>query len=172
MLPTKFRFNWLGSFRGEDFYIPTNQKQELPVVAMIVNRLGRNEQSSWNLVGSIYGRSSLKSAHFVMIHYQTWPSTGNSCFWFTNFKKSPPLKPLGQINRNMTGSIYGMSSMKIAQVSVHLTDGFQRRGLKCEKLTDDRQQTTDNKRCQKSTLPLARWAKKNIKMWIPTSCNV
>jgi hypothetical protein len=28
---------------------------------------------NWNLVGSIYGRSSLKSAHFVMIHYQAWP---------------------------------------------------------------------------------------------------
>jgi hypothetical protein len=30
-------------------------------------------QMNWNLVGSIYGRSSLKSAHFVIIHYQTWP---------------------------------------------------------------------------------------------------
>jgi hypothetical protein len=28
------------------------------------------------------------------------------------------------------------------QVSVHLAEGFQRRRLKCEKLTDDRQQTT------------------------------
>ena len=43
-------------------------------------------QMNWNLVGSIYGRSSLKSAHFVMIHYQTWPSTGKSCFWLANFK--------------------------------------------------------------------------------------
>ena len=31
------------------------------------------------------------------------------------------------------------------QVSVHLADGFQRRRLKCEKLRDDRQQTTDAK---------------------------
>jgi hypothetical protein len=37
---------------------------------------------NWNLVRSIYGRSSLKSAHFVMIHYQTWPSTGNSCAFY------------------------------------------------------------------------------------------
>jgi hypothetical protein len=66
---------------------------------------------NWNLVESIYGRSSLKSAHFVMIHYQTWPSTCNSCFWLANFFKSPPLKPLGQINRNIAGSIYGMTSM-------------------------------------------------------------
>jgi hypothetical protein len=42
-------------------------------------------------------------------------TTGNSCFWLANFKKSPPLKPLGQINLNLVGSIYGMSSMKIAQ---------------------------------------------------------
>jgi hypothetical protein len=28
---------------------------------------------NWNLVGSIYGRSYLTNAHFVMIHYQTWP---------------------------------------------------------------------------------------------------
>jgi hypothetical protein len=44
MLPTKFRFIWLGSFRGEDSLVSTNQKEELPVVAMFVNRSGRNEQ--------------------------------------------------------------------------------------------------------------------------------
>jgi hypothetical protein len=43
------------------------------------------------------------------------------------------------------------------QVSVHLAKGFQRRRLKCEKLTDARQ-TTDAKWWQKLTLPLARWA--------------
>ena len=32
------------------------------------------------------------------------------------------------------------------QVSVHLAKRFQRRRLKCEKLTDDRQQTTENGR--------------------------
>jgi hypothetical protein len=40
-------------------------------------------------------------------------ATGNSCFWLADFLKSP-LKPLGQMNRNLVGSIYGMSSMKIA----------------------------------------------------------
>jgi hypothetical protein len=30
-----------------------------------------------------------------------------------NLKKFPPLKPLGQINQNLVGSIYGMSSMTI-----------------------------------------------------------
>ena len=44
MLPTKFRFIWLSGFR-EDFKKQTNQKQELPVVAMFVNGSGQNEQS-------------------------------------------------------------------------------------------------------------------------------
>jgi hypothetical protein len=42
------------------------------------------------------------------------------------------------------------------QVSVHLAEGFQRRRLKCEKLTDDRRRATDAKLWQKLTLPLAR----------------
>jgi len=49
------------------------------------------------------------------------------------------------------------------QVSVHLAEGFQRRRLKCQKLTDDGRQTTDAKWWQKLTLPLARWAKNKTK---------
>jgi hypothetical protein len=45
MLPTKFWFIWLSGFRGEDFFKSANQKQELPVVAMFVNRSGQNVQS-------------------------------------------------------------------------------------------------------------------------------
>ena len=38
MLPTKFWFIWPSGFRGEDFFIKlTNQKQELPMMAMFVN---------------------------------------------------------------------------------------------------------------------------------------
>jgi hypothetical protein len=45
MLPTKFQFIWQSTFRGEEFKKSTNQKQELPVVAMFVNGSGQNEQS-------------------------------------------------------------------------------------------------------------------------------
>ena len=38
---------------------------------------------------------------------------GNSCFWLADFLKSCPLKLLGQMNWNLVGSIYIMSSMKI-----------------------------------------------------------
>jgi hypothetical protein len=41
MLPTKFRFIWPSGFREEDFFKSSNQKQELPVVAMFVNGSGR-----------------------------------------------------------------------------------------------------------------------------------
>ena len=45
MLPTKFRFIWPSVFREDFFQKSTNQKQELPVVAMFVNGSARNEQS-------------------------------------------------------------------------------------------------------------------------------
>jgi len=44
MLPSKFRFIWQSSFRG-DFFKSTNQKQELPVADMFVSGSGRNVQS-------------------------------------------------------------------------------------------------------------------------------
>jgi hypothetical protein len=45
MLPTKFRFIWPSSFRGEDLKKSANQKQESLMAAMFVNGSGRNEQS-------------------------------------------------------------------------------------------------------------------------------
>ena len=39
---------------------------------------------------------------------------GNSCFWLADVFKSSLLKLLGQMNRNLIGSIYGRSSIKIA----------------------------------------------------------
>ena len=45
MLPTKFRFIWPSGFRWEDSKKLANQKQELPVAAMLVNGSGQNLQS-------------------------------------------------------------------------------------------------------------------------------
>jgi hypothetical protein len=42
MLPTKFRFIWPSGFRGEDLKKSPNQKQELPVAAMVVNGSEQN----------------------------------------------------------------------------------------------------------------------------------
>jgi len=46
MLPTKFRFIWPSGFRGEDLKKSAIQKQELPMMAMLVNGSGQNEQFS------------------------------------------------------------------------------------------------------------------------------
>ena len=44
----------------------------------------------------------------------------NSCFWLADFLKSSPLKPLGQMNHNLVGSIIGRSSIRIAHfVPIH-----------------------------------------------------
>jgi hypothetical protein len=73
MLSTKFRFISPSGFR-EDFFKSAKQKQELPMVAMFVNRSELNEplkllgQMNRNLVGSIYIMSSIKIAHVVPIH--------------------------------------------------------------------------------------------------------
>ena len=69
-------------------------------------------QMNRNLVGSIYGRSSVKIAHFVPIRWQIWPSKATLVSdWLIFFNSS--LKPLSQINWNLEGSIYGRSSINI-----------------------------------------------------------
>jgi hypothetical protein len=50
------------------------------------------------------------------------------------------------MDRNKMSNLYREPSIDASyQVSVHLAKGFQRRRLKCEKLTDDKQRTTDAK---------------------------
>ena len=48
-----------------------------------------------NLVGSIYGRSSIKIAHSIPYPLTNMATTGDSCFWLVYFYKSSPLKPHG-----------------------------------------------------------------------------
>jgi hypothetical protein len=69
-----------------------------------------------NLVGSIYGRSSIKNAHFILIHLQTWPPQTILVSDFLISKQISSLKPLGQMNRNLVGSNLGRSSIKIANL--------------------------------------------------------
>ena len=53
------------------------------------------------------GRSSIKIAHFVPVRSQTWPPQAIVVSdWLISKKKSSPLKPLGQMNRNLVGSTY------------------------------------------------------------------
>jgi hypothetical protein len=69
-----------------------------------------------NLIGSIYGRSSIKIAHFVLIRLQTWPPQAILVSDWLISKKPSPLKLLGQMNRNLVGSILGRFSINIAHL--------------------------------------------------------
>ena len=61
-----------------------------------------------------------KDFSFCPDPFTNMAATGNSCFWLANFKKSSSLKLLSQMNRNLVGSIYGRSSIKIAHfVPIH-----------------------------------------------------
>jgi hypothetical protein len=96
MLPTKFRFIWQSDFRIEDF--------------LEINH------SETRIFCNIYGRSSIKVAHFVPIRLQTLPPQVILVSDWLISKKSSPLKLLGQMNRNLVGSIYGRSSINIAHL--------------------------------------------------------
>ena len=64
-------------------------------------------QQTWlPLVGSIYGMSSMKIAHFVPIGQQTWPPHAILVSDWSMSKISSPLKLLSHMNRNLVGSIY------------------------------------------------------------------
>jgi hypothetical protein len=69
-------------------------------------------QMNKNYIWSIYGMSSRKIAHFVPIRYQTWSAHANIFSDWSMSKKSSHLKPHGQLNQTLIGSIYGKSSIK------------------------------------------------------------
>jgi hypothetical protein len=60
MLPTKFRFIWPSSFRGEDFKKLANQKQELPVAPCLL--MDRNKMSN------LYKGPSIDATYQVSVH--------------------------------------------------------------------------------------------------------
>jgi hypothetical protein len=78
------------------------------VVAMFVNGLELNEQ--------FYRGPSKDASYQVSIHlakrFQRRRIFRNQPIR-NKFKKSSPLKPLGQMYQNLVGSIYGSSSLKI-----------------------------------------------------------
>jgi hypothetical protein len=86
-------------------------------------------------------------------NFKHQPIRNKNCLW----------QPCLYMDRDEISNLYRRHSIDASyQVSVHLAEGFQRRRLKCEKLTDNRRWTTDAKWWQKHTLPLARWAKKSF----------
>jgi hypothetical protein len=130
MLPTKFQFIWPRGFRGEDLKKSTNQKQELPVVAMFVNGSGQNVQSLE------------RTAHRCFL-----PSFGSFGQMVSekNFKNQPIRNKcrlwrscLSTDRDEMTNRYRGPSIDASYQVSVHLAKRFQRKRFK--KSTNQKQE--------------------------------
>jgi hypothetical protein len=59
MLPAKFGSIWPSSFRGEDILTLANQKQELPLAAIFVGGMGRNEELYINAFCQVWFHLSL-----------------------------------------------------------------------------------------------------------------
>jgi hypothetical protein len=133
MLPTKLRFIWPNSFRGEEFKKSANQKQESSVAAMFVNGLGRNEQSLQMTFHRCFLPSfgSFGPAVSEEKIFLNWPIRNKNHLW----------RPCLLMDQDEMSKLdRGPSIDASNQVSVHLAKGFQKRRLKCEKLTDDRRQ--------------------------------
>ena len=128
MVPTKFRFIWPSSFRGEEL-LEINQS-ELPVVAMFVNQSGQNEQSLQRTFHRCFLPSfgSFGKAVSEEKIFKNGPIRNKNCLW----------RPCLLMDRDKMSNLYRGPSIDASyQVSVHLAEGFQKRRLKCEKLTDD-----------------------------------
>jgi hypothetical protein len=93
-------------------------------------------------MSNIYRGSSIDASYQVSVHLAQW-------FQRRRFKKNRPIRnkncPWWQcllMDQDDISNIYRGPSIDASyQVSVHLAEGFQRRRLKCEKLTDDRRRT-------------------------------
>jgi hypothetical protein len=92
--------------------------------------------------------SNLHRGHSIDASYQVSVHLAKR-FQRRRFKKNRPIGyknclwwPCLVMDHNKMSNLYREPSIDTSyQVSVHLAEGFQRRRLKCEKLTDNRQQT-------------------------------
>ena len=129
MLPTMFPFICSSSFRGEDFF----------------NRPIRNNCLWWSCLlmdrdemCNLYREPSIDASYQVSVHlakrfqrrrfFKNRPIKNKNCLWW----------PCLLTDQHEMCNLYRGSSIDASyQVSVHLDKWFQRRRLKCEKLTDD-----------------------------------
>ena len=117
---------------------PIRNKSLLPVAAIFVNGSERNEQSLQRTVHKCFLPSfgSFGLAVSEEKIFLNRPIRKKNCLW----------RPGLLMDWDEMSNLYRGPSIDASyQVSVHLAEGFQRRRLKCEKLTDDERQTTDAK---------------------------
>jgi hypothetical protein len=106
-------------------------------------------------MSNLYRGPSIDASYQVLVHLvkrfqrrrfkNNRPIRNKNCLWW----------PCLLMDRDKMSNLYRGSTIYASyQVSVHMVEGFQRSGLKCEKLTDDRRRTPSDGK--KLTLPLAR----------------
>ena len=133
MMHTKFQFISPSGFREEVFFFKsTNQKQELPVAAMFVTGLGRNEQSLWKIFIRCFLLSfgSFSKAVSEEKIFKNRPIRNKNCLW----------RPCLIMNRDNMSKIHRGSSKDAShQILVHLGKWVQRNLF--------RNEPTRNKNC-------------------------
>ena len=106
---------------------------QVSVVAMFVNRSGRNEQSSQRTLHRCFLPSfgSFGQAVSEEKIFKNRPIRNKNCLWW----------PCLLMDRDEMSNLYRRLSIDASyQISDQLALRFQRRRLKCEKLTDDGRQ--------------------------------
>jgi len=125
MLPTKFWFIWTGGFRNR----PIRNKNCLWQPCLLMNR---DEMSN------LYRGPSIDAFYQISVHL-------GKRFQRRRFFRNQPirnknglLRPCLLTDRDEMSILYkGPSIVASYKVSIHFDKRFQRRRLKCEKLTDD-----------------------------------
>ena len=140
MLPTKYWFIWWSGFRGEDFLeINPSLRYKNGLWHHVCKRIGMKwaifiEDLPWMLPTKFQFIWQVVSEEKIFLNR---PIRNKNCLW----------RPCLITDQKKISSLYrGPSTYTSYQVSVHLAEGFQRRRLKCEKLTDDGRRTTDDGR--------------------------
>jgi hypothetical protein len=93
-------------------------------------------------ISNLYRGPSIDASYQVTVHLakrfqrrrflKNRPIRNKNCLWW----------PCLLMDRDKMSNLYRGPSIDASyQVSVHMAEGFQRRRLKCEKLTDDRRRT-------------------------------
>ena len=138
MLPTKFRWqpclltDWdemSNLYRGHSI----DDSYQVSVVAVFANRSGRNEHYSQRTFHRCFlpNFGSFGQAVSEEKTFKNRPIRNKHCLW---------RQCLVMDHNKMCILQRGPSIDASYQASVHLAEGFQRRRLKCEKLTDDGRQ--------------------------------
>jgi hypothetical protein len=85
-----------------------------------------------------YRRPSIDASYQVSVHLAKWFQRRRFLKKMVNQKQKLPVAAMFVMDRDKMNNFYRRPSKDASyQVSVHLAKGFQRRRLKCEKLTND-----------------------------------